>query len=214
MKKIKVAILLDKSNNWIESEAKYFVKNFKKKRFKFKFFYEYKHIKKYSIVFLLGFTKIIKPELLKHNSINLTVHESNLPKNKGFAPIQYQILNNQNIIKACLIDLSDKVDSGEIYEKNTIRFNGTELYDEIRKKQSSNTFYLISSFLNKYPKNKKKKQKGKSNFLKKRHPYDSELNINKSIKDNFNLLRISNNETWPAFFMYKGQKFVLNIFKK
>ena len=27
MKKIKVAILLDKSNNWIESEAKYFVKN-------------------------------------------------------------------------------------------------------------------------------------------------------------------------------------------
>jgi methionyl-tRNA formyltransferase len=214
MKKIKVAILLDKSNNWIESDAKHFVKNIKNSRFKFKFFYEYKKIKNYSIVFLLGFTKIIKSELLKRNSLNLTVHESDLPKNKGFAPIQYQILNNQNIIKTCLIGLSDRVDSGEIYEKSTIKFKGTELYDEIRNKQSSNTFYLISRFLKKYPKNYKIKQKGKSNFLKKRHPHDSELNINKSIKDNFNLLRISNNKSWPAFFIYKGQKFVINIFKK
>lgn len=213
MKKIKVAILIDKSNNWIEKYAQNFVKKFKTSRFKFKFFYNYKNIKKYSIVFVLGYTKIIEPKLLKNNILNLTVHESDLPKNKGFSPIQYQILNNQNSIKTCLIDLSDKVDSGEIYAKKTIKFDGTELYDEIRKKQSANTFYLISSFLRNYPIINRIKQKGKSNFLKKRYPRDSKLDINKSIKKNFNILRISNNKLWPAFFIYKGKKFILNIFK-
>ena len=213
MKKINVAILIDKSNDWIEKYARNFVKKFKTSKFNFKFFYDYKNIKKYSIVFVLGYTKIIKPELLKNNVLNLTVHESDLPKNKGFSPVQYQILNNQNIIKTCLIDLSDKVDCGKIYAKSTIKFDGTELYDEIREKQSTNTYYLISSFLKSYPNINGIKQKGKSNFLKKRYPKDSKLDINKSIKENFNILRISNNKSWPAFFMYKGKKFKLNIFK-
>ena len=214
MKKIKVAILLDKSNNWLEPTTRYFVKNFKKSKYNFKIFYKYEFIKKYTIVFVLGNTKIIESGLLKRNTLNLAVHESALPKNKGFSPIQYQVLKKQKIIQTCLINLNDKVDSGDIYEKSKIKLNGLELYDEIRKKQSNNTFYLINNFLKKYPKINKIKQSGKSNFLKKRYPKDSKLNINRSIKDNFNLLRISNNKSWPAFFMYKGQKFIIKIFKK
>ena len=45
-------------------------------------------------------------------------------------------------------------------------------------------------------------QVGKSEFYSKRTPKDSELDINKSIKDQFNLLRICNNEQFPAFFCY------------
>ena len=214
MKIFKIAFLLDKSNNWLESDTKSFIKNYKKIKYLFKIFYDYKKIKKFDIVILLGFTKIIDSKLLKKNKLNITIHESSLPRNKGFSPIQYQILENKNIIDICLIELKNKVDSGDILKKSKIYFKGNELYDEIRLIQSKKTFQLISKFLNDFPNFNRKKQIGKSNFLKKRYPRDSKLNIHKTIKENFNLLRVNNNNEWPSFFEYRKSKYIIKIYKK
>ena len=213
MKIFKIAFLLDKSNNWLESDTKKFIKKNKSKKFFFKIFYEYQKVNKYHLVFILGNTKLIKPKLLKRNLLNLTIHESDLPKNKGFSPIQYQLINKKNTITVCLLEINELIDGGDIIAKSKIKFNGTELYDEIRKLQSEKSFELIKNFLKKYPTYKKKKQTGKSNFLKKRYPRDSKLNFNKSIKENFNLMRINNNDKWPSFFNYKGIKYILKIYK-
>ena len=214
MKIFKVAFLLDKSNNWLEADTKNFIKFYRKKKYLFKIFYNYKKIKNFNIVILLGNTKIINSKLLKNNKLNITVHESSLPKDKGFSPIQYQIIKNKNIINSCLIELDEKIDSGDILDSLKIYFTGNELYEEIRNIQSKKTFQLITKFLKKYPNFKRKKQIGKSNYLKRRYPKDSEININKTIKENFNLLRISNNKEWPSFFRYRGNKYILKIYKK
>ena len=58
------------------------------------------------------------------------------------------------------------------------------------------------------------KQKGKGNFNGMRYPKDSELNINKTIKNQFNHLRINDNELYPSFFYFKGQKYIIKIFKE
>ena len=39
------------------------------------------------------------------------------------------------------------------------------------------------------------------------------ISFYKNIKSHFNLLRISNNNDWPAFFLYKKNKYILKIFK-
>ena len=213
MKIYKIAFLLDKSNNWLEKDTKDFIK-FYKKKYSFKIFYEYKKIKKFDIVICLGNTTILKSKLLNNNKLNITVHESNLPKDKGFSPVQYQIIKNKNIIHICLIELDKKVDSGDILESSKIFFKGNELYDEIRNLQSKKTFQLIKKFVDKYPNFKRKKQIGKSNFLKRRYPKDSELNINKTIKENFNLLRINNNKEWPSFFKFRGTTYIIKLYKK
>lgn len=210
----KIAFLLDKSNNWLEADTKNFIKKYKKKKYLFRIFYEYKKIKDFNVVILLGYTKIINSKLLKKNKLNITIHESNLPKNRGFSPIQYQILEDKNIIDVCLIELKDKVDSGDILRTSKMYLKGNELYDDIRKIQSKKTFQLISKFLNSFPIFKRKKQIGKSNFLKKRYPKDSKLNIHKTIKENFNLLRINNNNQWPSFFEYRKSKYIIKIYKK
>ena len=57
------------------------------------------------------------------------------------------------------------------------------------------------------------KQKGSSTYYKKRDANDSKLDINKSIKEQFNLLRIVNNREYPAFFEIDGHKFLLKIEK-
>ena len=58
MKIFKIAFLLDKSNNWLEADTKNFIKKYKKKKYLFRIFYEYKKIKDFSVVILLGYTKI------------------------------------------------------------------------------------------------------------------------------------------------------------
>lgn len=73
---------------------------------------------------------------------------------------------------------------------------------------------IIKKFLIKYPNIKSRPQKGRSNFNLRRRSEDSEININKSIKSQFNLLRICDNEFYPAFFKYKKNKYILKIFHK
>ena len=49
-------------------------------------------------------------------------------------------------------------------------------------------------------------QKGKESFYSKRKAKNSELNIENSLINSFNLLRIVDNDRYPAFFYYKGQR--------
>ena len=146
--------------------------------------------------------------------MNLVIHESNLPKGRGFAPVQNQILQNKSIIPVVLFEATNKIDEGSILLKDKIVLNGTELNREIRDKQAEITIKIIKKFLSKYPKIVKNKQTGKPTYYKKRSVKDSKLDINKTIKSQFNLLRIVDNEKYPAYFIHKNRKYVINIFKK
>jgi methionyl-tRNA formyltransferase len=212
--KKKVAILLDKNNSWLQKYIP-LLKKLPKIKYKYNFFKGYKKIINFEIVFVLGFTRILPESFIKKNYLVLVVHESKLPEYRGFAPLQWQILNKKKKITNSLVLLgeNEKVDSGKIVLQNLISLHGNELYDEIRENQFHSTFKLIKKFLDIYPNFKTKKQKGKSTFLRRRTPEDSEININKSLKSQFNLLRIANNSEWPTFFYYKNNKYILKIFK-
>ena len=61
---------------------------------------------------------------------------------------------------------------------------------------------------------KAKKQEGVESFYPKRGPKDSELDVNKTIKEQFNLLRTTDNKAYPAFFEMKGETYILKIEKQ
>ena len=113
-----------------------------------------------------------------------------------------------------MIKASLKVDSGEIIQRGFMKLNGSEIYDEIREKSANIIIKMIIKFLKNFPKYKLEKQKGYGRFYRKRKPDDQKLNLNKSIKENFNILRIANNEKWPAFFTYKKKKYIIKIYKE
>ena len=213
LNKKKITFLLDKSNDWIKEVIK---KNYikKNKKFLFKISLNPNKVKNQDVVFILNYTKILSKYFLKRNKLNLVIHSSNLPKGKGFAPLQWQILKNKNKITLCLIEAVEKVDSGPIIMKKILNLKGDELNYEIRSKQADTIVKIINLFLKKYPKVKRINQVGKSTFYRRRYPNHSQLDLNKSIKDNFNLLRIVNNENYPAYFIYKNNKYFLKIFKE
>jgi len=205
---MKIAILTS-SNQWFIPYAKKLEDRLKNS----KLFFDHKAIDgSYNIVFILSYHTIIEKEYLKLHKHNIVIHAGDLPKGKGWAPMFWQILEGKNEIVFSMFEASDGVDNGDIYMKKTLTLTGFELHDELRKKQAIQTIDMCIEFINNYEKYKiPTKQTGKETFYKKRNPKDSKLDINKSIKEQFNLLRIVDNDNYPAFFEINGHKYKLTI---
>lgn len=162
--------------------------------------------------FFLSCEKIVPPHILKRNTHNLVVHPSRLPHGRGFSPLAWQILEGENKIPISLFEAEEKVDSGRVYYCDAIELTGYELNSEIKKLQGQKTIEMVMRFISNYPHVQGKPQQGIESFYKRRRGTDSELDINESIAEQFNLLRVVDNERYPAFFWYGGHKYTLKIY--
>ncbi len=166
----------------------------------------------YDIVFILSYHRIIPERFLSRHKHNIVVHASDLPCGKGWAPLFWQVLEGKNNIVFSMFEAGSGVDDGDIYMQKTMHLTGYELNASLRRKQAEFTLAMCMDFLANYERLKKPvKQVGEETFYEKRTPKDSELDIDKSIKEQINLLRIVSNEEYPAFFMLDGHKYILKI---
>ena len=208
---MKVQILIDNKKSWIMDYVPILIKKIIKLGHRVVLIHESKKVKKGDILFLLSCEKIFKNlELNKHN---IVIHESRLPEGKGFSPMTWQIIGGRNKIPISLFEANSNIDSGEIYFQDIINFNGSELIDQIRNKQGNKTIELFLKFIKNINNLKTLSNNGKESFFRKRDPSDSLLDINKTIKEQFNLLRVVDNDRYPAFFIKNGEKFKIEISK-
>lgn len=207
-----IQILVDNPKSWILPYAKKLKEEIKLRGFHCTLIQHHDSIQKGDILILLSCEKILKH--LDLNNHNLVVHESELPQGKGWSPLTWQILEGKNSIPITLFEAAENVDAGIIYFTSFINLEGHELINEIRKKQGEETIKLILKFLVNYPIIKGNEQCGNSTYYKRRSKKDSELNINESINDQFNLLRVCDNEQYPAFFIRNGIKYIIKIYKE
>ena len=212
-RKLKISILCDNPRSWIIQYSQQLIMLLKNKKHDVIFCTDSSEIKEGDIAVFLGCEKIIKRNILDLNTHNLVVHESKLPKGKGMSPLTWQILEGKNKIPVTLFEAEESVDSGVIYLQEQVIFNGTELIEDLRRKQGEATIRLAVEFIDNYGKIKGKKQRGSSTYYRRRTPQDSELDINKTISEQFNLLRVVDNDRYPAKFTYKGHKYILKIYE-
>ena len=208
---LKTVILLDRSNNWIE---KFLVEYLTDPQALVQISYEADQISNADIVFVIGYTKKLARTIADRNGYVFVIHESDLPAGKGFSPVQWQILAGSNTIVVSIIKLDDLIDSGDIILQKKLEFVGDELYEEIRAKQAAVTCDLVRDCIGFYPDYSSMPQVGSETFYRRRHPKDSELDPDRTLRELFPLLRICNNEEWPAYFVLEGKKFILKIFKE
>ena len=166
--------------------------------------------------FILSCSEVVKADVLNRNNHSLVVHESDLPKGRGWSPISWQVLEGENTIPVTLFEATDKVDSGVVYMKREITLNGDELVDELRKKQASVTIDLCKEFVARYPDimGSSQSQTITPSYYPKRTPADSMLDPNKTLAEQFNLLRIVDNKSYPAYFDWLDQRYYLKIGKE
>ncbi|MFT7086873.1 MAG: methionyl-tRNA formyltransferase [Rickettsiales bacterium] len=171
---------------------------------------EIEQIESGDILFALSLYKLIKKEYLSKNRHNIVIHESDLPAGKGWSPLSWQVLEGKNNIIFSLFEIDEKMDNGNIYFKDELILIGVELNDELRELQAKKRIEMCLKFVNSFPW-KSFPQIGAESFYKKRGKDSSLLDVNKSIADQFDLLRIVDNEHYPAFFNFRGKKFKLKI---
>lgn len=164
--------------------------------------------------FFLSCEKIIPLELLSRNTHNIVIHGSALPKGKGMSPLAWQIIEGKDEITLTLLEAAEKVDAGNIYAQKVVSFEGHELIDELRQKEGEAIIKLATEFIDTYPPSSGMVQEGEETFYPRRRPRDSEIDVTKSVEEVFNLLRIVDNERYPAFFKYRGHTYELRIYKK
>ena len=166
----------------------------------------------FDILFILGCHEIVEKQVLAKNKYNLVIHESNLPRGKGWAPLFWQIVEGKNTITFSLIEAALEVDAGPIYLQKDLVLSGYELNSEIRQKQAVLSMEMCLDFvenLNTLP--APKMQSGEESFYPKRSPADSRIDISKSLNDQFNLLRTVDNNEYPAFFEIDGRCYIIKI---
>ncbi len=210
--KYKFLILFDKKTKINQS---FFNKNlFLKKTIKNSkvLFGKLSDIKKFNLIILIGFTKKIK---LKKKKKYFTIHESDLPKGRGFSPIKHQIMMGKKKIICSCIELNNKIDSGKVIFKKKLVIKKSDLFDEIKQKQMKITSEMLLKLINDYPKilNKAKEQTGKATYFKKLTKEDDEIKINKTLISQFDKIRSTNHYMFKNYFYYKKKKYYLRIFK-
>jgi len=152
-------------------------------------------------------------KFIKHRHVVVS-HPSKLPKGRGSAAIAWTILAGERELWVTLFRPNDSIDRGEIYATGCHVLEGHELMEEIRHAQAHLTFRLLRDLIDNESSISLTEQSGSSTYHRRRTPKDSELSIKMSIEDQFELLRICDNERYPAHFYYRGHKYILKIFKQ
>src|SRR3989344_7866677 len=166
------------------------------------------------VAFFLSCELLIKKPVRDRSTHNIVIHGSAVPEGKGWSPLTWSVFEGKNEITVSLFEAEDAVDSGNVYARQTFPLEGHELVDEIRKKDADVMEEMAVRFIENYPPSEGEVQSGKESFYSKRTAADSELDPQKPLIENFDLLRVVDNERYPAFFKHKGHTYILKIYKK
>lgn len=210
---MKISILMDNPTSWMIPYGKILKLRLEKRGHKIVLCSTAVSLARGDIAFFLSCERIVPRHILARNSHNLVIHESAVPHGKGWSPLTWQILAGKDYIPITLFEAAEAVDDGDIYLQDILHFEGHELVGEIRRLQGEKSIELALKFIDSFPHVNGKKQRGKATFYRKRTPEDSELDINKTIKELFNKLRVIDNKRYPAFFRHKGHTYILKIEK-
>ena len=164
------------------------------------------------ILFLISYSYVISKANRDKFSKTLVIHASDLPNGRGWSPYIWEIINGETEITISLLEAEDKVDSGDIWKKIRVNIPKTALYDEINQlifdAEVELMNFAISHFSNITP---VKQPDIGSSYWSKRSPKDSEIDINKSLVRQFDLIRVCDPDRFPAFFYKDGKRFTLTI---
>ena len=167
------------------------------------------------ILFLISCHEIIKQEDRDKFKYTLVIHASDLPKGRGWNPHVWDIINGESLITVTLLEAEDAVDSGKIWKKENIHIPKHTLHDEINNTLFDSELrlmtYAVRNFKNINP--TKQSQKITPTYHRLRNPEDSRIDPEKSILEQFDLLRVCDPIRFPAFFELHGYTYNLKIKK-
>ncbi len=166
------------------------------------------------ILFLVSCDEILTESDRASYGVSLVLHASDLPHGRGWSPHIWELANGAAFITLSLIEVQDKVDSGNIWNKICIPIPSTHLWDEINHLLFTSELELMDFALKSYGNIESQPQsRVGSTYFRLRTQEDSRLDVNKTIAAQFDLIRVCDPVRFPAFFEYRGQRYKLKLEK-
>lgn len=166
------------------------------------------------VLFLVSCGQMIGDDERRKFRKVFVLHASDLPKGRGWSPHIWAIVNGESRITVCLLEAKNPVDSGAIWLKTVFTLEGHELLPEINEKLFAAELYLMTQVVEQFETIIPSLQSGDPGaYMPKRSPDDSRLDPNKSIAEQFDLLRVVDSERYPAFLDYRGNRYLIKIEK-
>jgi len=166
------------------------------------------------VLFLVSCTQIIPNEDRRKFNHVLVLHASDLPKGRGWSPHIWAILNGEKKIVVTLLEAVDQVDSGKVWLKASFELEGHELAEEINTALFKVELELMTTAIVKATDIHPIDQTGPVGpYWPKRTPENSRIDPDKTIAEQFDLMRVADNQRYPCFFEYMGKRYILKLEK-
>jgi len=167
------------------------------------------------LLFLISCSEILREDSLKHYVKSLVIHASDLPQGRGWSPHIWAVIEGQCEIVVTLLEAAEFVDSGDIWKKIHCDVPKTALFEEINDivfdAERQLMDFAVENFHNIKPIKQIDIEGG--GYYPKRTPQDSQIDPNKTLADQFDLIRVCDNQRFPAYFEYRGSKYKIVLEK-
>jgi methionyl-tRNA formyltransferase len=172
-------------------------------------------LKSGDILFLISCAEMIPKKIRTQYECCIVLHASDLPKGRGWSPHVWAILEGARTLTVSAINAEDRVDSGDIWAKKTFNVAPNELYNEINASLFETEITLMDQVIQMVENNDAPQPQPdeEATYYPRRTPRDSELDPGLSIAEQFDKLRVSDPNRFPAFFKMHGAVFHINLTK-
>lgn len=169
-----------------------------------------------NILFLISCNEVISSKVRAKFDKTLVIHASDLPKGRGWSPHIWEIVDGAESITIVLLEAEDKVDCGAIWKKLHIPIPKHALHDEINrvlfKAESDLMSFAVENFSTARP--SPQNASIEPSYYSKRSPEHSEIDPNKSLLSQFDLLRVCDPVRYPAYFKLHGCRYKIVLEKE
>lgn len=161
------------------------------------------------ILFLVSCSQLVSEEKRANFGRTMVLHASDLPKGRGWSPHIWEILAGAKVLTLSLIEAADPVDTGDVWAKTQFEVPETALYDEINSLLFDAELKLIDEGIRMVEDGKEPSPQAEvgGSWFPRRGPSDSEIDPEKSIAEQFDLLRVADPDRYPSFMSHRGAKY-------
>ncbi|WP_226698678.1 formyltransferase family protein [Qipengyuania gaetbuli] len=167
------------------------------------------------ILFLVSCSHLVSEEQRANFGRTMVLHASDLPKGRGWSPHIWEILAGAKVLTLSLIEAADPVDTGDVWAKTQFDVPETALFDEINSLLFDAELKLIDEGIRMVKNGESPSPQAEAGrtWYPRRSPSDSEIDSEKSIAEQFDLLRVADPDRYPAFMNYRGAKYRITLRK-
>ncbi len=164
------------------------------------------------IIFCLSYPLIIPEKYLLKPRVGVFVnHSSDLPKGRGWAPLQWSVLKKLDKVTITLFKASKDMDMGDWCFKEHYPIENYDTIYDLYNKDRALTRKMLKNLVSAYKSGNLifHKQKGSPEYWPKRTPGDSLLDPSLSLIELWDSIRICDNNDYPAFFLSENSKIIV-----